>query len=193
MFGYPHASALSGTQNLGLLDTRAAVEWVVQNIRQFGGDPAKITLGGPSPRPPPEARELTVRRAGESVGAEITNQYMSAFAHDPLIRAGVMQSSDSASARPRPAPVLTTRHSVAAAVDAGHAARARRAERELPRVGQSNARLPAHERWARAPEGAVGDGRAVPARDRQHHHLRRVRAARRPDAGDVDADSAAAM
>jgi carboxylesterase type B len=56
MFGYPHASALSGTQNLGLLDTRAAVEWVVQNIRQFGGDPAKITLGGPSPRPSPRHR-----------------------------------------------------------------------------------------------------------------------------------------
>ena len=36
------------TQNLGLLDTRAAVEWLHANVRVFGGDPRKITLGGES-------------------------------------------------------------------------------------------------------------------------------------------------
>ena len=36
------------TQNLGLLDTRFAIQWVWDNIQNFGGDPRKITLGGES-------------------------------------------------------------------------------------------------------------------------------------------------
>ncbi|KAI0792500.1 carboxylesterase [Abortiporus biennis] len=79
LFGYPHAAEIAEagqTQNFGLLDTRAAVEWLRDNVRQFGGDPEKITLGG------------------ESVGAEMTNQYLTAFYQDPLIRGAVMQSSD---------------------------------------------------------------------------------------------------
>ncbi|KAH8084353.1 carboxylesterase [Cristinia sonorae] len=79
LFGYPHAAEIAEageTQNFGLLDTRAAVEWVHENIRKFGGDPTKITLGG------------------ESVGAEMTNQYLTAFAKDPIIRGAIMQSSD---------------------------------------------------------------------------------------------------
>ncbi|KAK7032129.1 hypothetical protein VNI00_013303 [Paramarasmius palmivorus] len=36
------------TQNLGLLDTRAAVLWLRRNVAKFGGDPEKITLGGES-------------------------------------------------------------------------------------------------------------------------------------------------
>ena len=49
LFAYPHSAELaeSGeTQNFGLLDTRAAVEWLRDNVRAFGGDPSKITLGG---------------------------------------------------------------------------------------------------------------------------------------------------
>lgn len=49
LFGFPNSAELASvgeTQNLGLLDTRAAVEWVRDNIRRFGGDPGKITLGG---------------------------------------------------------------------------------------------------------------------------------------------------
>lgn len=49
LWGYPHAAEIAEageTQNFGLLDTRAAVEWLRDNARQFGGDPAKITLGG---------------------------------------------------------------------------------------------------------------------------------------------------
>ncbi|KAI0701389.1 carboxylesterase [Cytidiella melzeri] len=79
LFGYPHAAEIAEageTQNFGLLDTRAVVEWMRDNAKQFGGDPEKITLGG------------------ESVGAEMTNQYMTAFAQDPIIRAAVMQSGD---------------------------------------------------------------------------------------------------
>lgn len=49
LWGFPHAAEIaeSGqTQNFGLLDTRAAVEWVFNNVKKFGGDPRKITLGG---------------------------------------------------------------------------------------------------------------------------------------------------
>ncbi|KDQ08356.1 hypothetical protein BOTBODRAFT_569583 [Botryobasidium botryosum FD-172 SS1] len=79
LFGYPHSSELQSqgqTQNLGLLDTRAAVLWLAQNAWAFGGDPTKITLGG------------------ESVGAEMTNQYLSAYPTSSLIRGAIMQSGD---------------------------------------------------------------------------------------------------
>ncbi|KAF8655889.1 hypothetical protein AX16_002874 [Volvariella volvacea WC 439] len=81
LFGFPHSAELAAqgkTQNFGLLDTRAAVEWLRDNADRFGGDPRKITLGG------------------ESVGAEMTNFYLSAYAHDPIIRGAVMQSGDTA-------------------------------------------------------------------------------------------------
>ncbi|EIW79549.1 carboxylesterase [Coniophora puteana RWD-64-598 SS2] len=64
------------TQNLAVLDTRAAVEWAYNNVAQFGGDPTKITFGG------------------ESVGAEMTLYYLNAYWENPLIRGAVMQSSD---------------------------------------------------------------------------------------------------
>ncbi|KDR69866.1 hypothetical protein GALMADRAFT_128465 [Galerina marginata CBS 339.88] len=81
LFAWPHAAEIAEageTQNFGLLDTRAALEWLVENVKQFGGDPKKITLGG------------------ESVGAEMTNLYLSAYHDDPLIWGAVMQSSDTA-------------------------------------------------------------------------------------------------
>lgn len=37
-----------GTSNAGLLDQRAALEWVRSNIGYFGGDPSKITITGSS-------------------------------------------------------------------------------------------------------------------------------------------------
>lgn len=49
LFAWPHATEIAEageTQNFGLLDTRAALEWLVQNAESFGGDPNKITLGG---------------------------------------------------------------------------------------------------------------------------------------------------
>lgn len=49
LWAWPHAKEIEEadqTQNFGLLDTRAAVEWIKENARAFGGDPFKITLGG---------------------------------------------------------------------------------------------------------------------------------------------------
>ncbi|KAJ3523491.1 hypothetical protein NM208_g12428 [Fusarium decemcellulare] len=37
-----------GTWNAGLLDQRAALEWIRKNIHYFGGDPSKVTITGSS-------------------------------------------------------------------------------------------------------------------------------------------------
>ncbi|KAK3389752.1 cholinesterase precursor [Podospora didyma] len=46
IFGFPGAPG--ETQNLGLRDQRAAVEWVRENIANFGGDSSKIIISGQS-------------------------------------------------------------------------------------------------------------------------------------------------
>ncbi|GJJ10348.1 hypothetical protein Clacol_004574 [Clathrus columnatus] len=49
VFGFFKNSAMNSTDlNAGLLDQRAALEWVQRHISKFGGDPTKVTIVGES-------------------------------------------------------------------------------------------------------------------------------------------------
>ncbi|KAF5268941.1 hypothetical protein FOXYS1_153 [Fusarium oxysporum] len=75
IFGFPGAA--SETQNLGLRDQRAAVEWIRDNIWRFGGNPSKITI------------------AGQSSGGVAVDYWTYAYQKDPIVN-GIIAPSGNA-------------------------------------------------------------------------------------------------
>ena len=75
IFGFPNAAGLDD-QNLGIQDSRAAVEWIQQNIKAFGGDPERMTLWG------------------QSAGAMTVDFYNYAYYEDPIVKGLIQDSGD---------------------------------------------------------------------------------------------------
>ncbi|GLA06216.1 hypothetical protein AnigIFM60653_006742 [Aspergillus niger] len=73
IFGWPNARGLK-EQNLGIMDQRAALEWVYENIEQFGGDRYKIV------------------QWGQSAGSQSVDFHSYAYHDNPLVRGYFMQS-----------------------------------------------------------------------------------------------------
>jgi cholinesterase len=75
VFGFPSAPGIEAL-NLGLLDQRAAAEWVRDNIEAFGGDPKRITI------------------FGESAGSRAVDIYAYAWADekDPVVNGFICES-----------------------------------------------------------------------------------------------------
>jgi carboxylesterase type B len=77
IFGFPNAAGLPAhQQNVGLLDTRLAVEWVRDNIASFGGDPTRIGLWG------------------ESSGAIAIAYYSYTYRADPIANSVILASGN---------------------------------------------------------------------------------------------------
>lgn len=73
LFGFPGAAGVM-EQNLGLLDQRLAVEWVRDNIKDFGGNPERMVIWG------------------QSAGSVAVDYYNFAFADDPIVGGFIMNS-----------------------------------------------------------------------------------------------------
>ncbi|CZR57922.1 related to acetylcholinesterase precursor [Phialocephala subalpina] len=72
IFGFPGNPA--GTNNLGLLDQRLAIEWVRDNIENFGGDTSRITI------------------FGQSAGGASVDYFTFAWTSDPIVSGLISES-----------------------------------------------------------------------------------------------------
>jgi carboxylesterase type B len=73
IFGFPDGPGFPD-QNLGILDVRKALEWVRDNIANFGGDASKIMM------------------FGQSAGSMLLDMYSMAYPQDPIVSAIIGES-----------------------------------------------------------------------------------------------------
>ncbi|CCF42760.1 carboxylesterase [Colletotrichum higginsianum] len=72
VFGFPGNPV--SAPNLGLLDVRLAMEWIRDNVGNFGGDASRITL------------------FGESAGGSLVDYYSYAYVSDPIAKGFILMS-----------------------------------------------------------------------------------------------------
>lgn len=80
-FGFPGSDAVD-QKNAGFLDQRLAIEWIRDNIEEFGGDNTQMTL------------------LGASAGAMSISAYTYAYPDDPIVRATIHMSGQATSIIP---------------------------------------------------------------------------------------------
>lgn len=90
IFGFPRARGLNSTQqNLGILDQRAALEWVRDNIKAFGGNPKRIM------------------QWGRSAGAMSADIHAYAYHKDPIAQSYYLESGTAFVANPPQDPLYS--------------------------------------------------------------------------------------
>jgi carboxylesterase type B len=75
ILGFPSTTPIDGIdQNVGITDIRLALEWLVENIGQFGGDPSRMII------------------TGESAGAHASHVLLFAYEKNPIVSGQIAAS-----------------------------------------------------------------------------------------------------